>query len=208
VLAWPPAWSGPRFAAYGPAIAGLAALPRWPTVAELDRALGGGLRAAAVRLVEQDAATAPYELAIADAGCVPTRADNAHDLWNAIVWATFPRAKRTLTARLADFQRARYAAGAKLPGARAPAHDRLALLDEGGLIAVGGRAVVFGHAILEHAARGAVAVRAAVLRLPAEVAWRADRVDAALAAALEAGAAVEPGPGVAIDDAALAPWGA
>ena len=37
---------------------------------------------------------------------------------------------------------------------------------------------------------------------------RADRVDAALAAALEAGAAVEPGPGVAIDDAALAPWGA
>lgn len=199
-------WSGPRFAAYAPAIAGLAALPRWPTVAELDRALGAGLRAAPVRLVEQDAATGPYELAIADAACVPTRAGNAHDLWNAIVWATFPQAKRALTARLADYQRARYAAGAKLPGARAPAHDRLALLDEGGLIVVGARAVVFGHAILEHAARGEVAVRAAVLRLPEEVGWRAESVDAALAAALDAGAAVEPGPGVAIDDAALAPW--
>lgn len=206
MLAWPPAWSGPRFAAYAPAIARLAASPRWPTVAELDDALASGLRAAAVRLVEQGAATAPYELAIADAGCVPTRAGNAHDLWNAIVWATFPRAKRTLTARLADYQRVRHAAGPRLPGARAPAHDRLALLDEGGLIAVGGRALVFGHAILEHAARGAVAVRAAVLRLPGEVDWRADRVDAALAAALDAGAAVEPGPGVAIDDAALAPW--
>lgn len=206
MLAWPPAWSGPRFAAYAPAIAGLAALPRWPTVGELDRALGAGLRVAAVRLVEQGAATAPYELAIADAGCVPTRADNAHDLWNAIVWATFPRAKRTLTARLADYQRGRHAAGPKLPGARAPAHDRLALLDEGGLIAVGDRAVVFGHAILEHAARGAVAVRAAVLRLPGDVAWRADQVDAALAAALDAGAAVDPGPGVTIDDAALTPW--
>ena len=115
VLAWPPAWSGPRFAAYAPAIAGLAALPRWPTVPELDRTLAAGLRAASVRLVEQDATTAPYELAIADAGCVPTRAGNAHDLWNAIVWATFPRATRTLTARLADYQRGRYAAGARRP---------------------------------------------------------------------------------------------
>ena len=206
MLAWPPAWSGPRFAAYAPTIARVAAWSRWPTVAELDRALADGLGAAPVRLVEQVADTAPYELAIADQGCVPTRADNAHDLWNAIVWATFPAAKRALTARLADYQRVRHAGGAKLPGGRAPAHDRLALLDEGGLVAVGGRAVVLGHAILEHAARGEVAVRAAVLRLSADVPWRAAAVDAALAAALADGAAVAPGPGVAIDDAALAPW--
>lgn len=207
-MSWGPArWTGPRFAAYADAIAALARSSAWPTVEALDAVLRDGLAVVGVRLVAQASGGAPYELAIADGRTVPTRVGNAHDLWNAIVWACFPRAKWALTERLAAFQRARYAGGAKLPGGRAPAHDRLALLDEGGVIAVGDRAVVFGHAILEHAARDALDVRAAVLTLEAAVPWRRDAVDRALAAALDAGAAVAPGPGCAIDEAALAPWG-
>ncbi|MBK9031938.1 MAG: DUF3025 domain-containing protein [Myxococcales bacterium] len=209
--AWDPArWRGPRFAAYRATIASLPTGPRWPTVAELDAHLGAGLRRArTLRLVAQAPRGAtdalPYELAIADRGWVPTRARNAHDLWNAVVWATFPRGKWALTERLAGFQRARYAAGPRLPGARAPAHDRLALLDEGGLIVVGARALVFGHAILEHAARAELAVRAAPLALPPSTPWQADAIDAALAIALADGAEVAPGPGIEIDDATLAP---
>jgi len=55
VLAWPPAWSGPRFAAYAPTIARVAAWSRWPTVAELDRALADGLGALPERWVAQGA---------------------------------------------------------------------------------------------------------------------------------------------------------
>ena len=173
MVPWEPTrWHGPRFAAYAPMIDLLRACATWPAVDELDRLLGDGLRRARpLRLVAQvptgAAADLPYELAIADRGQVPTRPGDAHDLWNAIVWATLPQAKWALTARLAAFQRPRHAAGPRLPGARAPAHDRLALLDEGGLVVVGDRALVFGHAILEHAARGVLAVRAAPLALPA-----------------------------------------
>lgn len=215
---WEPArWTGPRFAPYATLVARLARWSTWPTVAELDDALADHLRGDAggptVRLVEQ--APAPrrrpprvdadrlYEVQAA-AGAVPTRPRNLHDLCNALVWATFPRAKLALTARLAVLQRAR-AGGRHMPGARTPEHDRLALLDEGGLIVAGPRQLVFGHAILEHAARGTLAVRAARLLLPAPAAAARDVLDRALATALVDGAAVEPGPGVAIDDAALAP---
>lgn len=195
----PSAWTDPRFAAYAPVLAALTELPRWPTVAELDRALapwlGGGPRP--VHLVEQTPATGIYELWVADRAEVPTRPDNAHDLWNAVVWATFPCAKWALADRLGALQRARVGAAGGLPGTRTPDHDRLALVDEGGLVEVGPRAVVFGHAILEHAARGALEVRAAAVTLP-EVPWTAAAVDVALADAIAAGR-LGGGPGVAIE---------
>ncbi|MEZ4402145.1 MAG: DUF3025 domain-containing protein [Kofleriaceae bacterium] len=208
-MRWQPAdWTGPRFAAYQATLRRLVALPTWPSVAELDAALAPQLRAVEVRLVEPPprGPEAPlYELQIADRREVPTRPGDAHDLWNAVVWATFPAAKWALTAGLAAAQRRRRAAGPRLPGTRTPDHDRRAMLDEGGLLVAGARAVVFGHAILEHAARGVTAVRAA--RLALEVAdWTAAAVDAAAAAALNAGVVPSPGPGTPIDDAALAPW--
>ena len=195
----PAAWTDPRFAAYAPVLAALAALPGAPSVADLDRALapwlGGGPRP--IRLVEQTAATGIYELWVADRAEVPTRPGNAHDLWNAVVWATFPRAKWALADRLGALQRVRVGAAGGLPGTRTPDHDRLALVDEGGLIEVGSRAAVFGHAILEHAARGALDVRAAAVALP-EVPWTAAAVDVALAEAIATGR-LGGGPGVAID---------
>lgn len=212
--AWAPAtWTGPRLAAYAPLVSRLAAFASWPAVDELDALLADRLRGGdhrPVRLVEQPASRARgallYEVHVIERGEVPTRAANAHDLWNALVWATFPRAKWALADRLGALQRARAAAGPRLPNARAPEHDRLALLDEGALIVSGARAAVFGHAILEHAARGALDIRAARVELDPSLPWRADAIDAALAPAIAAGRTVEPGPGAPIDDASLAPW--
>lgn len=206
-MRWEPAaWSGPHHAAYAPVVAALATVEAWPSVAELDELLAPWLRAAPrpMRLVEQTGATGVYELCVVDQAEIPTRTANAHDLWNAIVWATFPRSKWALAERLGALQRARVAAG-PLPGTRGPRHDRLALVDEGGLAVVGDRAVIVGHAILEHAARGAAgAVRAARIPVPAVV-WTAAAVDAALADAIAVDALGQ-GPGVPIELAALAPW--
>jgi hypothetical protein len=121
-----------------------------------------------------------YDARIAIDREVPTRARCWHDLMNALVWATFPRAKhalhtrqhRAITERLAPDARA-------LPPARTPELDALALLDEGGVVvlsvdpyddrAAGARgAIVFGHAIYESLVLGvAPAVVAAIeLTLP------------------------------------------
>lgn len=215
MIAWA-RFTGPRFAAYAPLVERLAALPAWPSIAALDALLADHLRRAdlpGVRLVEQAPAPrrrgAPidpaslYEVRIGEHREVPSRPGNLHDLCNALVWATFPRGKWALSVRLAQHQRTRATGAARLPGARAPAHDRLALLDEGGLLVTATHDVVFGHAILEHAALGRTDVRAAPFALPAPTAPHIDAIDRALAAALDAGGAVAPGPGVAIDDARL-----
>jgi|GEM_PF-3395850 len=210
-----PPWRHRRFAPYAQLVTRLAALPAWPTIAELDALLADHLRAVepSVRLVEQPPspprrrrapvdAAGLYELRIADAREVPSRAGNLHDLCNALVWAVFPRAKWALSVRLAALQRARAVGATRLPGARTVVHDRLALLDEGGLLLVGTPpvAMVFGHAILEHVVRGELAVRAAPFVLATST---PATVDVDLAAALTAGAEVTPGPGIVIDDAQL-----
>lgn len=85
-------------------------------------------------------------------GVVPTRARCWHDFSNALVWATFPAAKRALHERQHRAILAWVPAGAtRLPGARSREMDALALLDEGGVVQVGERSVVFGHALYEGA---------------------------------------------------------
>jgi hypothetical protein len=98
------------------------------------------------------------------AGCVPTRPGSWHDLMNALVWATFPAAKRALH----DRQHGLVVPAAPGESARRPRElDTLALLDEGGLVVVAEKAfedetdlagalerheataIVFGHAIYE-----------------------------------------------------------
>jgi hypothetical protein len=93
-----------------------------------------------------------YDTRIVLEGVVPTRPGSWHDLLNALVWATFPLAKRALHAR----QHALVVPAR--PGEvrhRPRALDALALFDEGGVV-VGacGAALVFGHAILEGAVQG------------------------------------------------------
>jgi len=189
----------------------------WPSVEEIDRALapvaGVGFVAAAKvrrrRRARRPIAPADlYEIQIASRRQVPTRERCVHDLLNALAWAAFPAAKWALSTRLAEAQRARLAdqpATWRLPGWRTRAHDRLALLDEGGiLIAVGrdsqgvvatARALVFGHALLEHALAGDTDVWGAAIALPVDpggsTAELCARVDAALAAALSRGGFLE-----------------
>jgi hypothetical protein len=185
-----------------PSLAGPTAT--WPAVAEIDSALGP---LAAVSFVAGDKLRPRrrpdrpidtgevYEIRIESRREVPTRANNLHDLLNALAWAAFPAAKWALTGRLAEAQRARLAGQAwRMPGSRTRAHDRLALLDEGGILVAGeagGPALVFGHALLEHALAGRLEVWGAALTLPVEAVERAElrgRLDRALAAALAADA--------------------
>lgn len=95
-----------------------------------------------------------YDARITREGCVPTRPRSWHDYLNALVWATFPRAKQALHARQHSALAARIDPGAsRLPATRSREQDALALLDEGGAVLLEDAdrelLVVFGHAIYE-----------------------------------------------------------
>jgi len=78
-----------------------------------------------------------YDSQIANSGSVPTRPRNWHDYLNALVWATFPHAKRRFHERQHHAVTARIQAGDRvLPGARTRELDGLAILDEGGMLMV------------------------------------------------------------------------
>lgn len=80
-------------------------------------------------------------------GAVPTRPRNLHDLMNALTWTAYPQAKLTLCHRQVEVARAR---GTHTNRLRTKAQDRLAMLDEGGVLGLpGGAERVFGHGLLE-----------------------------------------------------------
>jgi hypothetical protein len=147
----------------------------WPSVPMLDARLCLAHR----QLVEQDAALLAdglhYEARIAERGQIATRADNWHDLFNALVWARYPAIKQALNQQqcrhitaMAAGQRNRAQAALTqfdetgvIVRVRDPAvlqawdrHDWLALFVAGagrwreGDIAV---AAVIGHALMEQA---------------------------------------------------------
>src|SRR5712691_274794 len=91
---------------------------------------GGG---APIRFVPPAAASgefsAQYEVRIFETGEVQTRADNWHDLFNALVWLVFPRTKAVLNRHHCEEIRARR--GEQLRGT---ARDVLTLFDEGGIV--------------------------------------------------------------------------
>ena len=116
-----------------------------------------------------------YEGRVTDKHEVPTRVDDWHDLFNALSFIAFPRAKRALHARLYRIMRGRLGPNDKrLPNARTREQDALALFDEGGLCIAAPaslcaamhevddvtlraellrgsvRVVPFGHALYEH----------------------------------------------------------
>jgi hypothetical protein len=109
----------------------------WPTHAQLTDLAGGALtsRGMPLRFVapreRTDRERRYYELHIAETGEVETRPDNWHDLFNALVWITFPRAKATINSQHAAILEERGEAEAKR---RSPERDALTLFDEGGVI--------------------------------------------------------------------------
>ena len=130
-------WRAPWYDPYRPLLAqvGDAALAgRWPSCVERLNALASarGLRNAnglPVSFVDPGAAAgAPYEAHIWATGQVPTRVDEAggwHDLFNALVWLTFPRIKARLN-RLQAEAIAADGVGAR----RGPLRDAATLFDE------------------------------------------------------------------------------
>jgi hypothetical protein len=157
-----------------------------------------------------------YDARITLERAVPTRARCWHDLMNALVWGTFPNAKRALHARQHRAISERVAPGARGLPPRSPELDSLALIDEGGLVVLtsdpdsteaalrtrhdgvlrsyiesgAADALVFGHAIYESLALGVTpaVVAAVVLRLDSEEPDVVRAADDALARALVDGA--------------------
>ena len=157
-----------------------------------------------------------YDARITLERAVPTRARCWHDLMNALVWGTFPNAKRALHARQHRAISERVAPGARGLPPRSPELDSLALIDEGGLVVLtsdpdsteaalrtrrdgvlrsyvesgAADALVFGHAIYESLALGVTpaVVAAVVLRRDGEEPDVVRAADDALARAIVDGA--------------------
>lgn len=155
--------------------------PEWPSLATMNAALAGARHSFSdvpLRFAEQTPALLAdglhYEQRIDQRGEIATRADNWHDLFNALVWIEHPQIKAALNAR--------QSADVSVIGnvARTRAQCALTHFDEGGAIVLlrdpvllalwdthdwhglfwreraawsEGRAkvLVFGHALLEHA---------------------------------------------------------
>lgn len=179
---WDPTrFAHPWFARVEDLLARLADERDWPSIPTLNERFSPELQAIGVSLVEAEKsrpARGPdgtidvaslYEVRIAERGEIPTRARNAHDLCNALVWAAFPNAKLSLSRALAQIQRARATGRGHLGSARTYNHDRLSLIDEGGLVCGAGEhaspAWIFGHAIYEHAYLGDFAIRGIAIDL-------------------------------------------
>jgi hypothetical protein len=153
-----------------------------------------------------------YDARITLDHAVPTRARSWHDLLNALVWGTFPRAKRALHARQHRAIVERIPAGAcTLPPARTREQDALALVDEGGVVVLASDerevsfllrrdpatlgdliaahavdAVIFGHAVYESLVFGVAPAAVAAIVVPRDEGEKdlTRETDAALARAL------------------------
>jgi hypothetical protein len=124
---------------FDPLRASLASLPpgRWPTHAELSNLLRGATTARGMPLrfvaprEHTDRERRYYEIHIAETGEVETRPENWHDLFNALVWIAYPRAKAAINAQHAAILEE---GGEEEAKRRSPERDALTLFDEGGVI--------------------------------------------------------------------------
>jgi hypothetical protein len=125
--------ASPLFATLAPLIERLPE-DHFPTLAELNRLCeerevvsGGG---EPVEFVPQEAKTGePYEKRVFAYGKVLTRNRNWHDLFNALVWITFPKTKAAINRH--HYREMQSREGGE---ARGPVRDALTLFDESGVI--------------------------------------------------------------------------
>ena len=133
---------------YAPLAPAIEQLPRdrWPTHADLSAASANisTSRGKTLRFVppreHTDRERRYYELHIAETGEVETRPENWHDLFNALAWLTYPRAKATINAQHAAILEERGDAEAKRRG---PERDSLTLFDEGGVAVLATDSTIF-----------------------------------------------------------------
>ena len=127
--------ASPAFATLAPLIEQLPE-DHFPTLAQLNRMCderdavsGGGVP---IEFVPQEGKTdEPYETRVYARGKVLTRSHNWHDLFNALVWITFPRTKAAINRHHYREMLARQG-----EGLRGTPRDVLTLFDEGGVIVV------------------------------------------------------------------------
>lgn len=198
--------------------------PAWPSLDCLNRlANEGGVRNASglpIRFVSQTAHCSQrgYEDGIYTSGQIPTRQDNWHDFFNALIWLAWPRTKAALNA-------CQHGGLAQLEnGRRGPVSDAATLFDESGLVLVASdsrlaeslrakrwrkafweqrtlwqqaRVFVIGHSLLEKALAPTPGITGKCLFVQAEAATdSADgraRLDQEIAAAWRAGRIACPG---------------
>ena len=171
------------------------AVPTWGAVFDATIAPPIGFTIAAPRprggRRRRAAQSTPYDVSIIERGLVPSRERHWHDFLNALVWGTFPRAKAALHRRQNAMVTARL--DPELPGLpphRTREQDGLAMIDEGGVIALLAPSselkLVFGHAVYESFVLGLPDLTARLVRLtvPALAADPIQQADAALAATL------------------------
>lgn len=131
------------FAPLHPVIAGLSA-NGFPTRQDCNRVLDAHQPAITVhsgmplRFVPQEYGKLPFEAQYEPRcflkGEVPTRADNWHDLFNALVWLTFPKAKAAINARHYHALTGTDGTDAGTCSRRGSERDALTLLDESGVL--------------------------------------------------------------------------
>ena len=126
----------PFFASVAPLLARLPA-DRFPAFDDLNALIepgvvsGGGARIRFVPPAPPDKSfESQYEVRIHREGAVATRTENIHDLFNALAWSRFPRAKAELNRSHYEHLLAR--AGGR--GPRGAARDALTLFDESGVL--------------------------------------------------------------------------
>ena len=119
---------------------------RWPTHDEITALASGVItsRGKPVRFVmprgNGQVARASYEMHIATTGEIETRPENWHDLFNALAWIAFPRAKAVINAQHAAMLEERGDAEARQRG---PERDALTVFDEGGVVVCSSEPAVF-----------------------------------------------------------------
>ena len=179
----------------------------FPTLQDCNALLAGQRPAIAVQsgqplaFVPQEYGKLPFDLQYEPRsflkGEVPTRANNWHDLLNALVWLVFPQAKAAINAR--HFRALTEADDSSAPSQRGTVRDTSTLLDESGVIVAYADAelagllrnfqwkelfwqrrtqvrsgmgfYLFGHGLYEKALRPYIGLTAQGLLLPVEQAF-------------------------------------
>lgn len=111
---------------------------RLPSLAELNELISAdgpyNAQGRPIRFVAQTPMAVDYETHILLTGEVPSRANNWHDVFNALAWLAFPHTKAAMNARHVAASQERLAAKS-----RSPVQDALTLLDECGVIVASDR---------------------------------------------------------------------
>jgi hypothetical protein len=178
-VSWDPSFfrKSALFWPIAPAATKLEGFARWPEPEELSCLFEGDAPVSFVPAApggrrRRLGASERYDALITERRVVPTRHGSWHDLLNALVWATFPRAKLALHARQHRAITSHLGPDLRLPGGRTRDQDAVAMLDEGGVVLLDRGVdtpspIVFGHGIYERlVCDRRVTLWAAAVRVP------------------------------------------